>query len=72
MTKTPPIKRKLISIIFPISTAALLLACGAFTLYDLITFRGQKAREASTLAEIVGANSTAAIHSMTHKSRRRR
>jgi signal transduction histidine kinase/DNA-binding response OmpR family regulator/HPt (histidine-containing phosphotransfer) domain-containing protein len=61
VTKTPPIKRKLISIIFTISTAALLLACGAFTLYDLFAFRRDKAREASTLAEIVGANSTAAI-----------
>jgi signal transduction histidine kinase/CheY-like chemotaxis protein len=61
VTRTPPIKRKLISIIFTISTAALLLACGAFTLYDLFTFRRDKAREASTLAEIVGANTTAAI-----------
>jgi signal transduction histidine kinase/CheY-like chemotaxis protein len=61
VSKTPPIKRKLISIIFTISTAALILACGAFTLYDLSTFREEKVREASTLADIVGANSTAAI-----------
>ena len=61
MTNPPPIKRKLISIILTISTAALLLACGAFTLYDLLAFRRDKAREANTLAEIVGANSTAAI-----------
>ncbi|HEX4487058.1 MAG TPA: response regulator [Terriglobales bacterium] len=61
MTKAPPIKHKLISIIFTISMAALLLACGAFTLYDWVTFRGYKAREASTLTEILAANSTAAI-----------
>jgi signal transduction histidine kinase/DNA-binding response OmpR family regulator len=61
VNKPPPIKRKLISIILTISTAALLLACGAFTLNDLLTFRRDKAREASTLAEIVGANSTAAL-----------
>jgi two-component system sensor histidine kinase/response regulator len=61
VTKTPPIKNKLISIIFTISTAALILACGAFTLYDLFSFRRSKTREATTLAEIVGANSTAAI-----------
>ena len=60
-SRTPPIKHKLISIILTISTAALVLACGAFTLYDLVTFRSDKAREASTLAEIVAANSTAAI-----------
>ncbi len=47
--------------ILMISTTALLLACGAFTLYDLLTFRAYKAREASTLARIVGSNSTAAI-----------
>jgi two-component system, sensor histidine kinase and response regulator len=59
--KTPPIKRKLISIIMMTSTAALLLACGTFTIYDMVTFRKNKMLEASLLANIIAANSTAAI-----------
>ena len=59
--KTPPIKRKLISIIMMTSTAALLLACGTFTVYDMITFRKNKMLDASLLANIIAANSTAAI-----------
>jgi two-component system, sensor histidine kinase and response regulator len=59
--KTPPIKRKLISIIMMTSTAALLLACGTFTIYDMVTFRKSKMLEASLLANIIAANSTAAI-----------
>ena len=48
-------------IIMVTSTVALLLACGAFTLYDVITFRRSKIAEASLLADIIGSNSTAAI-----------
>jgi two-component system sensor histidine kinase/response regulator len=59
--KTPPIKRKLISIIMMTSTAALLLACGTFTIYDMVTFRKSKMLEASLLANVIAANSTAAI-----------
>jgi len=59
--KSPPIKRKLISIIMVTSTVALLLACGAFTLYDMVMFRKSKTVEASLLADVIGSNSTAAI-----------
>ena len=57
----PPIKRKLMTIIMTTSSVALVLACVTFTLYDTITFRQNKMREASLLADIVGSNSTAAI-----------
>ena len=55
------IKRKLTLIIMLTSTFALLLACMAFVMYDLIAFRHAMARELSILAEIIGANSTAAL-----------
>ena len=58
---TPPIRRKLISIIMMTTTAALLLACGTFTLYDMVTFRKSTLQEASLLASVIGSNSTAAI-----------
>lgn len=57
----PPIKRKLMSIIMITSTAALLLACLVFTVYDMLTFRRSKMQEASLLADVIGSNSTAAI-----------
>ena len=58
---TPPIKRKLMTIIMVICSAALILACGAFTFYDMVTFRHNKMVEASLLADVIGSNSTAAI-----------
>ncbi len=60
-SKTPPIKRKLMSIIMMTTTVALVLACGSFTLFDMVTFRKNKVVEASLLAAMVGSNSTAAI-----------
>ena len=59
--EAPPIKRKLISIIMITSTVALFLACAAFAIYDMVTFRKSKILEASLLADIIGANCTAAI-----------
>ena len=56
-----PINRKLMLIIMLTSTAALLLACTAFVIYDIKTFRDAMVDELSSLAEIVGANSTAAL-----------
>jgi signal transduction histidine kinase len=55
------IQRKLTLIIMLTSSAVLLLACMAFVTYELVTFRGAMVRELSTLAEIIGANSTAAL-----------
>jgi len=58
---TPPIKRRLISIMMFTSSVVLLLACGTFFLYDMFTFRNNKIVEASLLADVIGSNSTAAI-----------
>src|SRR6267142_932623 len=58
---TPPIKRRLISIMMFTSSVVLLLACGTFFLYDMFTFRNNKLVEASLLADVIGSNSTAAI-----------
>lgn len=55
------IERKLTLIIMLTSGIALLLACAAFVTYELVTFRGTIVRTLSTLAEIIGANSTAAL-----------
>ena len=54
------IKRKLTLVIMLTSTAALLLACGAFVAYELLTFRDVMTQELETLAGIISENSTAA------------
>jgi signal transduction histidine kinase/CheY-like chemotaxis protein len=43
------------------SVAALLIACGAFLGYDLITYRSTMTRDVSLLAEVIGDNCTAAL-----------
>lgn len=55
------IKRKLTLIIMATSAVALLLACAAFAVYDFFTFRQAMVRDLSTMADIIGANSTAAL-----------
>jgi signal transduction histidine kinase len=56
-----PIRRKLTVIIMATSSAALFLACAAFVLHDLVNFRRQLVADLSTLAKIVGSNSTGAV-----------
>jgi signal transduction histidine kinase len=55
------ISRKLTAITMATSSAALLLACAAFLLHDVVTLRRMLASEVTTLAQVVGANSSAAI-----------
>jgi len=55
------IKRKQTLIILLTSGAALLLACLAFTTYEVAIFRKAMVRNLSTLAEIIGNNTTAAL-----------
>lgn len=55
------IKRKLTAIIMIASTVALLLASSGFATYELVTFRQTMSRDLSTLAEIIGNQSTAAL-----------
>ena len=56
-----PIKRKLILVILMTSTFALWLMGTALITYEFVTFRRALAANMSVLADIVGANSTAAL-----------
>jgi signal transduction histidine kinase len=56
-----PIKRKLTLIAMLTSSVTLLLAGVTYVAYDLITYRQAMSRNLSILAQIVGANSTAAL-----------
>ena len=55
------IKLKLTSIMMLISIVALLLSCALFIIYDQIFSRRAMVQELSSLAQIVGSNSTAAL-----------
>src|SRR2546427_519440 len=55
------VRRKLTLIIMVTSATALLVACLAFVLYDVVTFRESMVRNMIEDAELIGANSTAAL-----------
>ena len=57
------IRCKLMAILMLTSSAALVVACGAFGIYDALTFRHAMVRELATLAEIVGQNGASALAS---------
>jgi signal transduction histidine kinase/DNA-binding response OmpR family regulator len=59
--RTLSIRRKLMLITMSTSTVALLLASVGFVVYDLVAFRSQMSDDLMTQAEIVGANSMAAL-----------
>jgi PAS domain S-box-containing protein len=59
--KNMSIRRKQTLIIMLAGCIALLLACAAFSTYEVITFREDMVKELSTLAEIVGNNCSAAL-----------
>ena len=61
MLRNVSIKRKLTLVTMTTSCAALLVACALFVVYDYLTFRQTLAKEISTMADIVGGNSTAAL-----------
>src|SRR6266567_1806784 len=56
-----PISRKLKTIIMVTTAAALLLACGVFSVYETMAARFSIFRETLLLADIIGSNSTAAL-----------
>ena len=56
-----PMRRKLMLVTTLISGVALVVACALFATYDYITFRQQMVKELVTSADLIGANSTAAI-----------
>src|SRR5258708_30313701 len=55
------ITKKLTWMNMMVSGTALLLACGAFVVYELTTFRAAMLRNLSIQAQIVGANSASAL-----------
>jgi signal transduction histidine kinase/ActR/RegA family two-component response regulator len=55
------LKRKQTLIIMLTSCVALLMACGGFTIYDVAKFQGTMKQRLAILAEVLGANSTAAL-----------
>jgi signal transduction histidine kinase/CheY-like chemotaxis protein len=55
------LRHKLTLLMLLTGVVALLLACGAFVVYEQITFRNSMARDLALLADVIGANSTAAL-----------
>ena len=62
------ISRKLKVIILTTTTVALLIASAAFVAYELFVFRQSMASDLSTLAKVIGTNSTAALTFNDHDS----
>lgn len=62
------ISRKFKVVILMITSVALLIASAAFVAYDLIVFRQSMASDLSTLAKVIGTNSTAALAFNDHDS----
>lgn len=56
-----PIRQKISGIVMLTTLCALLLACGAFILYDFHSVRRSTARDLDTLAGVVASNSAAAL-----------
>jgi signal transduction histidine kinase len=56
-----PIKRKLMLVIMLTSLTALLLACAGFAAYEWVTLRRSMVNDLTTLADVIGTTSTAAL-----------
>ena len=65
-----PVRRKLMLITTVISGVALTVACALFVTYDYVTFRQLMVKELVTSADLIGANSTAAISFRDHDAGR--
>ncbi|HEY2573394.1 MAG TPA: PAS domain S-box protein [Verrucomicrobiaceae bacterium] len=59
--REPSIKRKIMTVTMLTSLVVLLVAVGAFMAYDLATYRESMRRNLTTLAQVAGENSTAAL-----------
>jgi len=55
------IRQKLTRIVLVASGVAVVVACTVFAVYDITTFRQSMGKDLTTVAEIVGANTTAAL-----------
>jgi signal transduction histidine kinase/HAMP domain-containing protein len=56
-----PIRRKLMMILMITSGVVLLLTCGAFFGYELLTFKDRTFQSLATLGEVIASNSTASL-----------
>jgi PAS domain S-box-containing protein len=61
MLRDMPIKQKLMVMLMFTSGVVLLLTCGAFFGYELLTFKGRTVQGLQTLGEVIAANSTASL-----------
>ena len=61
MLKDLPIKRKLVWFIVLTNAVALTITCAGFLVHDLVTFREAALEKLSTLAVVLGQNSTATL-----------
>jgi PAS domain S-box-containing protein len=61
MFRNQPITRKLMAVILVTSAAVLTITCGAFLVYEFVTFRQSMVRSVTTLAQAIAANSTASL-----------
>jgi signal transduction histidine kinase len=59
--RNTPIKRKLMVILMFTSGVVLLLTCGAFFGYELLTFKDRTFQSLATLGEVIASNSTASL-----------
>ena len=55
------VRQKMTAIILLVCSAAILLACAVFVIYDSVTFRKDLANDLNRVAEIMVSNSTAAL-----------
>lgn len=59
--KNLPIQRRLMNVILLVSGTVLIVTCGAFFTYELITFRQTTIQKLSTIGKIIAVNSTASL-----------
>ncbi|HWD20361.1 MAG TPA: ATP-binding protein [Verrucomicrobiae bacterium] len=61
MLSDVPIKRKLTTVMMLTSTVALVLTAGAFTAYEVVSFRKNLLQNAQTIAQITAAQTSASV-----------
>ena len=55
------IRRKITELVLVTCAVAVVVACGVFAVYDILSSRAALARDLTTIAQITGSNSTAAL-----------
>ena len=61
LLKDLPIKHKLVGLVVVTNAVAMTVTCAGFAVHELVTFREAALEELSTLAVVMGQNSTAAL-----------